>query len=107
MVTSHRRSSPGLTASTTYHYRVKSRDAAGNLSVSTDRTFTTAAAPTRRRRRSRRSRAGGVTATGATVTWTTNEASDTQVEYGLTTAYGSQTTLNTSMVTSHRAQFRD
>ena len=26
---------------TLYHYRVKSRDAAGNLSVSTDRTFTT------------------------------------------------------------------
>jgi hypothetical protein len=32
----------GLTASTTYHYRVKSRDAAGNLATSNDLTFTTA-----------------------------------------------------------------
>jgi hypothetical protein len=31
----------GLTANTTYHYRVKSADAATNLSTSTDRVFTT------------------------------------------------------------------
>ncbi len=43
----------------------------------------------------------GLTASGATVTWTTNEASNTQVEYGLTTSYGSSSTLNTSLVTSH------
>ncbi len=42
-----------------------------------------------------------ITATGATINWTTNEASDTQVEYGMTTAYGSSTTLNTALVTSH------
>jgi len=33
----------GLTASTAYHFRVRSRDAAGNLTVSGDFTFTTAA----------------------------------------------------------------
>jgi len=33
----------GLLASTLYHYRVKSRDAVGNLAVSGDFTFTTAA----------------------------------------------------------------
>src|SRR5207247_4304711 len=38
---------------------------------------------------------------GASIAWTTNEASDSQVEYGTTTAYGSSTTLNTSLVTSH------
>jgi hypothetical protein len=42
-----------------------------------------------------------ITSGGATITWTTNEASDSQVEYGLTTSYGSSTTLSTSMVTSH------
>ena len=42
-----------------------------------------------------------VSATGATVTWNTNLASDTQVEYGTTTSYGLSTTLNTSLVTSH------
>src|SRR6185295_519053 len=35
--------------------------------------------------------------------WTTNEASDTQVDYGTTTGYGSSTSLNSSMVTNHSA----
>src|SRR2546422_4299700 len=38
---------------------------------------------------------------GATITWTTNEASDSQVEYGPTTAYGRSTARNASLVTSH------
>jgi parallel beta-helix repeat protein len=42
-----------------------------------------------------------ITSSGATVTWTTNEASDTQVDYGTTTSYGSSTALSTSIVTSH------
>jgi len=41
------------------------------------------------------------TTSGATVTWTTDEAADSQVEYGLTTGYGAQTTLDASLVTSH------
>ncbi|MBI2116975.1 MAG: hypothetical protein HYT85_18110 [candidate division NC10 bacterium] len=45
--------------------------------------------------------ASTVSSSGATITWTTDEASDSQVEYGLTTAYGSAMPLNTSMVTSH------
>lgn len=36
-----------------------------------------------------------------TVSWTTDVASDTQIEYGTTTAYGSSTTLNGALVTSH------
>src|SRR5258706_571699 len=43
----------------------------------------------------------GLTASSVTITWTTNEAADTQVEYGTTTAFGSSTTLNTTKVTSH------
>lgn len=42
-----------------------------------------------------------VTHNRATITWSTNEAADTQVQYGPTTSYGSSTTLNTSLVTSH------
>src|SRR5262249_25532435 len=45
MVTSHSVSLGGLAASTVYHYRLKSRDAAGNLATSGDFTFTTQAAP--------------------------------------------------------------
>jgi hypothetical protein len=37
----------------------------------------------------------------ATITWTTNETADTQVEYGLTTAYGQSTTLAAALVTAH------
>jgi len=35
----------GLQPTTTYHYRVKSKDAAGNEAVSADKTFTTIAVP--------------------------------------------------------------
>jgi hypothetical protein len=41
LVNSHSVALTGLTAGTAYHYRVRSRDAAGNLSVSGDFTFTT------------------------------------------------------------------
>ncbi|MCX5999857.1 MAG: fibronectin type III domain-containing protein, partial [Chloroflexi bacterium] len=37
----------------------------------------------------------------ATITWATDELATSQVEYGLTTSYGSTTTLDTSLVTSH------
>jgi hypothetical protein len=39
--------------------------------------------------------------TSAVIRWTTNEASDSQVYYGTTTALGSQTTLDSARVTSH------
>ena len=45
--------------------------------------------------------AAGVTTSGATITWTTNENSDSQVEYGTTTAYGQSTALNPLLVTAH------
>ncbi|MBI5755919.1 MAG: fibronectin type III domain-containing protein [Nitrospirae bacterium] len=45
MVTSHGVTLSGLSAWTTYHFRVKSQDAAGNLATSGDYTFTTLAPP--------------------------------------------------------------
>ena len=44
--------------------------------------------------------AGSLSSSGATVTWTTNVASSSQVDYGLTASYGS-TTSNPAAVTSH------
>ena len=44
-VTAHTVTLNGLTAGTLYHYRVKSKDAAGNLAVSPDAVFTTAPPP--------------------------------------------------------------
>ncbi|MBI3115507.1 MAG: LysM peptidoglycan-binding domain-containing protein [Candidatus Kerfeldbacteria bacterium] len=46
LATSHSVTLTGLTAGTTYHFRVKSRDAAGNDSVSADASFTTTVAET-------------------------------------------------------------
>src|SRR2546428_9741483 len=45
--------------------------------------------------------ASNISSAAATITWATNEASDSQVDYGLTTAYGSSTPLNSSLLTAH------
>ena len=42
-----------------------------------------------------------VTTSGTKITWITDEPSTSQVDYGKTTAYGSSTTLDTNLVTSH------
>ncbi|MBP6964286.1 MAG: family 10 glycosylhydrolase [Armatimonadetes bacterium] len=45
--------------------------------------------------------ATGVTNNAATITWTTNLVSSSQVEYGTTSAYGSSSSLDITQVTSH------
>src|SRR6266403_999843 len=46
--------------------------------------------------------AGGLTATSAMVTWQTNVAATSQIEYGTTTGYGSNTPLDSTMILSHQ-----
>lgn len=48
--------------------------------------------------------ASGITSTTATITWTTNNVADSQVEYGTTTSYGSATPINSSLVTAHSVE---
>src|SRR5207248_8261004 len=45
LVTSHPVTLSGLSGGTVYHFRVRSRDAAGNLGLSSDGTFTTLTPP--------------------------------------------------------------
>ncbi|TMQ18330.1 MAG: hypothetical protein E6K82_20305, partial [Candidatus Rokuibacteriota bacterium] len=45
--------------------------------------------------------AASITTSGAAISWTTNKASDSQVEYGPTTAYGSLSPMQSSLVTAH------
>jgi len=45
--------------------------------------------------------ASSISSSAGTITWATNEASDSQVDYGLTTAYGSSTPVNASLLTAH------
>jgi hypothetical protein len=100
-VLSHSVPITGTPPLTLYHYRVKSRNTAGLLTTSGDNTFTTTAVTDTTPPVISAITATSITDTGATITWTTDEASDSQVEYGLTTSYGSTTTLNATMVTSH------
>lgn len=46
--------------------------------------------------------ASSITMNSALITWTTGEAATSRVEYGLTTGYGSQTTEDMNLVTSHQ-----
>jgi len=78
----------GLSSGILYHYKVSSADSAGNgPTQSPDQTFSTSAAtapviltgPT----------ATSVSGTSATIVWTTNEPSTSQVDYGTTVSYGS------------------
>ena len=43
----------------------------------------------------------GITQTGATVHWTTNQPSKGHIDYGITNSYGSSTAQESSFVTSH------
>ncbi|MDB5237207.1 MAG: hypothetical protein JWL88_309, partial [Parcubacteria group bacterium] len=87
LVTSHSITFTGLTANTTYHFRVQSADASSNVATSSDRTFTTAAIPDTTPPVIS-SIASSTSQTTATITWTTDEAASSTVNYGTTTAYG-------------------
>ncbi|MBI2468899.1 MAG: hypothetical protein HYV62_13990 [Candidatus Rokubacteria bacterium] len=75
------------------------RDAAGNTTASAPMTVTVAndvTAPL-----ISGVSASGITASEATIVWATNEASDSQVEYGPTTAYGKATPVDSTLLTAH------
>src|SRR5437773_12188663 len=101
---SHVPTQSGHPACTLYHFRHESKDAAGNRAVSLDVTFTTLEqqppADTTPPSISGVA-ATGITASGATITWTTNEASDSLVAYGNSASYGDSSALDTALVTSH------
>ena len=79
----------------TVYFRAK--DSAGNIATAVNDTIILdTAAPTFSSVTST-----SISQTGATITWTTTEASTSQVLYGVTTSYGSHTTLDATKVTSH------
>ncbi len=100
---SHSVALTGLTAGTVYHYRVKSLDSATGLTgVSGDNTFTTSAATVASAPAITAIQAAGVTQNAATINWTTDQASHSQVEYGLTASYGTLSYQSTATGTSHQ-----
>ena len=102
-VTSHLVGLSGLTAGTTYFYEVRSTDGSGNATTDDNGgsyyTFTTTAPDTVGPVISNVA-AGDITDTSADITWGTDEASDSVVGYGTTTALGSTASV-AGLVTSH------
>ena len=98
--TSHTVNLTGLTAGVLYHYRVISTNGNGT-STSTDYTFKTIDPVEISNVQA------SATDTAATVTWTTDLGSTSQVEYGTTTIYGTSTTIDTNAVTSHTVALSD
>ncbi|MFQ5707774.1 MAG: glycoside hydrolase family 88 protein, partial [bacterium] len=100
LVTSHSQVLTGLNAGTTYHFQVRSRDASGNLAVSADFSFTTVAPDTTPPVISQVA-AQNLSASQATITWSTDEAADSEVVFGVDTTYDTTSALQTELVTSH------
>src|SRR5207249_3424092 len=88
----------GLSPVTVYTYTVAAFDAAGNtasaavtVTVNNDLTPPVLSGAT----------ASALSVDTATISWTTDELADSQVEYGLSTGYGSASVLDASRVTAH------
>ncbi len=101
MVTTHSITLSGLSQSTLYHFRVRSQDACGNERVGGDNTFTTAQADVNDPVITGGPEAIEITTTTARVVWDTNEPSTSQVEWGLTSGYGTSSAIDGNYVTSH------
>jgi hypothetical protein len=96
-VTSHSLTLPGLTPGKSYNYAALSVNAAGQVGKSANATFTTPGAPPVLKDVI----AGSITATTATITWTTDQPAASQVAYGMTSRYGFLSAYNTTLVTAH------
>jgi hypothetical protein len=96
-VTSHSLTLPGLTPGRSYNYAALSVNAAGRVGKSANATFTTpGAAPLLKD-----AIVSNITATTATITWTTDQPAASQVAYGMTLKYGFLSAYNTALVTAH------
>lgn len=100
LATSHSASLTGLTQNTTYYYSVRSADPSGNIATSTIASFNTLA-PDSIPPVITSISVVGISVSAATVNWTTDETSDSQVGYGLSSVLGTLSPLNPTLVTSH------
>jgi hypothetical protein len=96
LVTSHSVTLTGLTSGTLYDFAAESTDGSGNRAVSGNSSFTTLTRPS-----ISNVQVSAITSAGATITWTTNTPTTSEVSYGTTLAYGFATPTNPTLVTSH------
>jgi hypothetical protein len=102
LVTQHSISLLGLSPQTLYHYRVRSADAFGNAAHSPDHTFQTTDGGDATPPQISSVEASSVSDTAATISWLTDELSDSQVEYGPDANYGLISPLDTALALSHQ-----
>jgi len=95
LTTSHTILLSNLIPATTYHFKVTSTNSYGFSSSSGDLTFVTSSPPT-----ISAIVVGSITPNSSTITWTTDQLTDSSVDYGTTTAYGS-TARDSTLTTSH------
>jgi len=100
LVTTHSVVLTGLTANTAYDFDVLSANAANTSSTSTNYTFTTSSNTAPPPVISYLSY-WGISASEATVTWSTNEPANTAVAYGTTNALGQLSPVQTALSASH------
>ena len=102
--TSHDIELSGLTASTLYHFRITSTDAANNTATTSDETFTTSVASDTIPPVISLISVGSIASTSADVSWTTNEPATSEVYFStsspldLTTA---MTTIGSGLLMTH------
>jgi hypothetical protein len=90
-----------VTPSTTYNYTVEAYDAAGNISQPSNTATITTPAPSNNPPVISNVSSSGITSSSATISWTTEIPSSSQVLYGATSSYDHSSTLDTTQVTSH------
>ena len=98
--TSHSVPLPGLDPDTTYYFKVTSRDATGNEATE-EANFKTLAAADETEPTISGVGIYSITESSAIITWTTDETATSQVKYGQTEEYDSETPVITDLAISH------
>jgi len=105
MTTSHSVTLTGLIASAAYHFQVISTDASDNTATSSDLTFTTMAVPDTTAPVIS-AIASSASEISVTITWNTDEAASSTVEYGADSSYGSSSSSD-GLTMSHMITLTD
>jgi phosphodiesterase/alkaline phosphatase D-like protein len=100
LVTGHSQQITGLSPSTNYFYRARSTDASGNEAVSAIQQFTTTPPRTTPAIISN-VHVSDLEPDQATFAWTTDEPTNSRVEYGTTASYGGTSPPDSTLTTAH------